>query len=107
VRAALGLAALALAVAPAAVLAQSDTEVGGHVPSYLGLALEQTGPRAVTARVTSSDGHVALSVGDADAPDTVFTAPLQSWSDAIAAAPVAVTLPGDATTVLITLAAAP
>lgn len=102
-----GIALAALAVTPLAAQAQSDTEVGGTVPSYLGLALDQTGPLAVTARVTSTDGTVALSVGDAAATDTVFTAPLKSWTDAIAAAPVAITLPTGSPTVLITLATAP
>jgi len=93
------------ALGPAAAHAQSDTEIGGTVPSYLGLALDQTGPLAVTARVTSTGGGVSLSVGDAAA--TVFTAPLKSWTDAIAAAPVAITLPTGSPTVLITVATAP
>lgn len=102
-----GIALAAGVLAPVAAQAQSDTEVGGTVPSYLGLALDQTGPLAVTARVTSTDGAVSLSVGDAAVTDTVFTTPLKSWTDAIAAAPVAITLPSDSPTVLITLATAP
>jgi hypothetical protein len=57
--------------------------------------------------VTSTDGAISLSVGDAAVTDTVFTTPLKSWTDAIAAAPVAITLPSDSPTVLITLATAP
>jgi hypothetical protein len=102
-----GIALAALATAPLAAHAQSDTEVGGTVPSYLGLALDQTGPLAVTARVTSTDGTVSLSVGDAAVTDTVFNTPLKSWTEAIAAAPVAITLPAGSPTVLITLATAP
>jgi hypothetical protein len=100
--------ALAAAAAPAAH-AQSDADVGGTVPSYLGLELDPTGPFALTARVTATDPGATLSVGDgtAGAP-TVFTAPLRAWTDAIAAAPVPITLAAAGpSTVLITVATAP
>jgi hypothetical protein len=98
------LASIALAVTAPPALAQSDADVGGTVPSYLGLELEATGPSALTARVTATDPGATLSVGDLD----VFTAPLQAWTDAIAAAPVAIRLPARSPqTVLITVATAP
>ncbi|WP_027007396.1 hypothetical protein [Conexibacter woesei] len=109
-RRALLLAAVALATAAApAARAQSDTDVGGTVPSYLGLELDQTGPLALTARVTATDPGATLSVGDgaAGAP-TVFTAPLRAWTDAISAAPVPIVLDASGpSTVLITVATAP
>jgi hypothetical protein len=108
-RRALLVAAIALAAAAPSALAQSDTDVGGTVPSYLGLELDPAGPLALTARVTATDPGATLTVGDgtAGAP-TVFTAPLKAWTDAIAAAPVPITLPASGpSTVLITVATAP
>ena len=72
-------AAIALAALTPAAAAAHGTDVGGTVPSYMALALDEpdgfatfpAGPGEhelrIRARVTSSDGGVRLSVADGDA----------------------------------------
>jgi hypothetical protein len=59
----------------AATAAQDPgTDVGGTVPSFLGLGVDASDPARVRARVTATSGSVFLSV--ADDPLAVFRAPV-------------------------------
>ena len=115
------LAALVVAVAPAAALAD-EAEVGGSVSSTLSLALAQTGS-AVRAVVTTTEPDSQLSVAPQDrrsglsaevsgpyAPlDPAFGLALVAWDDVLAGKATTLHLKSvspAAATVLITLSAA-
>ena len=79
-RAVLLAAAAVLAAAAPAAAQDPGTDVGGTVPTYLGLELDASGATELRARVTATSGTVVLSAAfqplDLDPVLAAFRAPV-------------------------------